>query len=379
MTLTHKERVQRAIRRAPLDYFPSQVDFTPRDVPRIARHLGIADQELEQAVDNHLVYAYSLSSVEEYMHNPELLQHAVGLGLARVDQQAGLVYDPWGVGWDLTSEGVWVGFHPLADPGAYRSYRFPDPDAAGLMDYVERAVREYGQEYFVIAFQHISLFERSWALRGYENLMLDITLNRPFVEELYDRIADYQVAVARRFVAAGVDGARIGDDYGSQKGLMMAPQEWRKIIKPRLQRIWAVYQEAGLPVFLHSCGDLRAILDDLVEMGLSVLHPVQPLAMPLDYLQQRYGEHLTFFGGIDTQKILPFGSPQDVRRATIDCIQTLGHSGGYIIAPSQEIMTDVPLANIDALLTTIREQRTRVPFPIADRSEASPPGPARQE
>jgi uroporphyrinogen decarboxylase len=364
MQLSHKERVRRAIYRMPLDHFPSQVDFTPRYVPRIARHLGVAEQELDLAVDNHLVYAYSLSSAEEYMHNPPVLRRAIELGLARLDQAAGIVYDAWQVGWDLTSEGVWPKVHPLADMESYRHYRFPDPEADGLMDYVEETVQQYGDEYFVLAFQHISLFERSWALRGYNNLMMDMAMNRPFVEELYDRIAHYQAAVALRFIKAGVDGVRVGDDYGTQKGMMMAPHTWREILKPRLQRIWAAYQEAGLPVFQHSCGDVRAILDDFVEMKLNVLHPVQPLAMPLDYLQECYGKALTFFGGIDTQQLLPFGSPEDVRRSVEQCIETLGRNGGYIIAPSQEVMADVPLQNVDALLDAIKEYRSRVPFRI---------------
>ncbi len=361
MSISHKERILRTIRREPLDYFPSQVDFTPVDTPRIARGLGVAEGELEEAVDNHLVYAYSMGNAEEYMHKPEIRNAAVALGLARVDERERIIYDVWGVGWDLTAEGVQVKRHPVQDASSLRAYRFPDPEANGLMDVTKDAVARYGREYFVLAFQHISLFERAWALRSFEGLMMDVATEEPYLDAFFDAIADYQVKVARRFVAAGVDGVRIGDDYGSQLGLLMSPTAWRRYIKPRLARIYAVYQQAGLPVFQHSCGDLRTILQDFMEMKLSVLHPLQPKAMPHREVAAACGGKLTFFGGIDTQELLPFGTPQQVRESVASCVELFGKQGSYIIAPSQEVMSDVPIENVKALVSAIKELRGRVP------------------
>jgi uroporphyrinogen decarboxylase len=316
-TLSRKERVVRAIRHEPLDFFPAQVDFTPRDIPRIAETLGVLPQELDAAVDNHLVYAYSLGNAEEYMHTPPVREKAVALGLARVDEPRGLIFDAWGVGWDLHSEGVQVRYHPLADVDAVRGYIFPDPAAPGLMDHAREVVARYGRDYFVVAFQHISLFERSWTLRGFENLMLDMAGGNRELDGFLDEITNYQVAVARRFVEIGVDGARIGDDYGSQLGLLMSPDAWRRHIKPRLLRIYKVYQDAGVPVIQHSCGDLRSILHDFVEMGLNVLHPLQPKAMPHRDVVEACGGRICFFGGIDTQELLPFGTPPEVREGVM--------------------------------------------------------------
>lgn len=361
MTLSRRERVSRAIRRQPLDFFPSQVDFTPRDIPRVAEALGVAPAELDAAVDNHLVYAYSLGNAEEYMHTPSVLRQALALGLAKLDEPNGLIYDTWGVGWDLHSEGVQVSHHPLADPDAVRKYTFPDPAAPGLMDHAREVVEQFGRDYFVVAFQHISLFERSWTLRGFENLMLDMAAEEPALERFLDSITDYQVEVARRFVAIGVDGARIGDDYGSQLGLLMSPDAWRRYIKPRLRRIYRVYQDAGLPVIQHSCGDIRSVLPDFVEMGLDVLHPLQPKAMPHRDIVEACGGRICFFGGIDTQELLPFGTPRDVRESVLKCVESLGKSGSYIVAPSQEVMSDVPAGNVRALVAAIKEFRDRVP------------------
>jgi uroporphyrinogen decarboxylase len=306
------------------------------------------------------MYAYSLGNVEEYMHNPEILRKASELNLARFDEKEKIVYDVWGVGWDFCSEGVQVKRHPIQDLKSLSNYVFPDPTARGLMGFAEGVVAKHGREYFVLAFQHISLFERAWALRSFENLMMDVAAEEPYLDTFLDAIADYQVKVARRFVQIGVDGVRIGDDYGSQLGLLMSPKAWRRYIKPRLARIYAVYQDASLPVFQHSCGDLRTILPDFVEMGLSVLHPLQPKAMPQDEVEAACGGRITFFGGIDTQELLPFGKPEDVREGVRRCVDLFGKQGGYIIAPSQEVMSDVPIENVNALISAIQEFRNQV-------------------
>lgn len=359
--MSHKERVLRAIRREPLDFFPSQVDFTPNDLDRIGRALGVANAAIDDAVDNHLRYACSLGNAEEYMHDEIVRSRAEKLGLARVDLEQGIIFDIWGVGWDLHAEGVWIRQHPIHDPAALADYSFPDPALPGLMDYVEQIVASKGEEYFIVAFQHISLFERAWALMGFENLMIAIAEENPYLDEFFKKIGDYQTAVAKRFIACGVDGVRIGDDYGSQDGLLISPEKWRRYIKPNLREMYSAYQKAGLPVFQHSCGDLRTILKDFVELKLSVLHPLQPKAMPLELVEETLGGRICFFGGIDTQELLPFGTPENIRKSVLACVQLLGKRGGYIIAPSQEVMSDVPVENIKALVAAIHEYRDLVP------------------
>ena len=361
MKLTHKERVQRAIYRQPLDYFPTQIDFTGSDLPRLAEHFGVAVEEIDKKVDNHLAPVYSFGEAYYYSGNPDLITKAVANGLASVDESKQEIYDCWGVPWSMVSEGVWVQNHPLDDLSTFKSYKFPNPDADGLMYYAEKIVQDAGDEYFVVAYQHIGLFERAWSLRGFERLLMDFYDNRSFVEDLLDGITDYQVAVAKRLIDSGVDGVRFGDDYGQQKGLIMRDTDWRDLFKPRVKRIYQVYQDAGLPVMQHSCGDLRKILPDFVDLGLNMLHPVQPKSMPLDDLVNEYGDSLSFFGGIDTQELLPYGTPDQITKATKECIELLGRHGGYMVAPSQEIMTDVPLENIDALLDAVFEYRSLVP------------------
>ena len=148
------------------------------------------------------------------------------------------------------------------------------------------------------------------------------------------------------------DALHFGDDLGTQLGTFFSPRLFRDLLKPLYKRLWGVWKEAGKFVMMHSCGRVMDLLPDLVEIGLDVLEPVQP-CNDLEVLKARYGDRLTFWGGIDTQRLLPFGTPDEVRREAARVIRTLGHGGGHIIGPSQEVMKDVPLENIVALLETI--------------------------
>ena len=174
-----------------------------------------------------------------------------------------------------------------------------------------------------------------------------------FSEELLDRILEIQLVLIRRFVDLGVDGGYFGDDYGAQKNMLFSPQMWRKFIKPRLAQMFAPFREAGLPVLMHSDGQIQAIIPDLIEIGLTALNPVQPEVLDHSWLKSTFGNNLAYYGGVSTQTVLPNGSPEDVEKATRDCIEKLAPEGtGLIIAPSHRMMTDIPLENIDSLLDT---------------------------
>ncbi|MFB3818675.1 MAG: uroporphyrinogen decarboxylase family protein [Candidatus Methylomirabilales bacterium] len=335
--LTHKDRIRRTLRREPVDYVPSNLEFSGPLAARVAHALRVSVPDLLTTFDNHIVYAYLDDETR---------------------RDAGLIYDNWGVGVQ-EQEGAAIVVHPMADRSAAERYRFPDPDAPGLLRTVERAVRRYGSEYFVATYQRWLLFERACWLRGMENFLLDLVTDRPFAEWLLDRITDYQVAVARRCVASGADCGRTGDDWGTQRGMIFSPQLWRELIRPRLARIWHVYQEAGVPVMHHSCGDITPIVGDLADMGLAVLHPVQAM-MPRQTLKAAYGDRLVFYGGIDCQGVVPLGSPEEVRAETQDAIRTLGAGGGLIIGLTHTLTSETPLENLRMLWETVREERAKV-------------------
>ena len=152
-----------------------------------------------------------------------------------------------------------------------------------------------------------ALFERAWSLRGFENTLLELALDPGYIGELMDRIVDIRLVVIERYLELGVDGGYFGDDYGAQVSTALLPATWRELIKPRLARLFAPFVERGLPVLMHSDGDIAPIVPDLVEIGLTALNPVQPEVIDHDWLQREFDGRLAFYGGVSTQTVLPVG------------------------------------------------------------------------
>jgi uroporphyrinogen decarboxylase len=333
MDLTHKERLRRLISREPVDRLPTQVSYTKGMGAKLARHFGVSPGDLPARLGNHLVRV-DLTHTE------------------RVDLDLGVRYDWWGAGHDTGEEGYYIKVHPLADNPDLEAYPWPDPGEPGLMDQARETISKYGGEYFIVPNLGFALFERAWSLRGLERFLMDMALDSGYTAGLLDRITEIQLRLIRRYLDLGVDGGYFGDDYGAQKNLIMSPKSWRALIKPRLERLFAPFRERGLPVLMHSDGQIQSILPDLVEIGLTVLNPVQPEVLDHAWLQQNYGDSLSFYGGISTQTVLPYGTPADVARAVALCRETLApEDTGLLLAPSHRMMTDIPMENVEALLT----------------------------
>jgi len=320
-----------------LDHLPYQIDLTWRMRRKVSEVTGVAEEELPFFLGNHIFYVDTHQKV-------------------RKDEERGRDYDVFGVGWDLVrSEGYLPVEHPLGDWSKAETYRFPDPASPVLYRDASNTERARREGMFVLGCQGWVLLERAWLLRGFENFMVDLVDNPQKIERLLDEITEYQIGVSKHLVQLGVDGIYTGDDYGSQRGLLIAKKAWQKLIKPRLARIWKVAKDEGLPVFHHSCGNVMEIIEDMIEIGLNVLLPVQPQAMDIGLLQERFGERLSFMGGVSTQKTLPFGTPEEVKEEVRNCVRVLGKRGGYIIAPSHEITSDCPLGNFRAFLEGVSE------------------------
>jgi len=335
MEWTPQDRVRRAIRGEPIDRFPTQIHYTGAMGQRLAAHLGVSWADLPARLGNHLL-RLDLSFPR------------------RASADGRLAYDWWGVGWSTQTEGYWPGEAPLAEAQALESLAWPDPDDPHLLDQAAELVADDAGRHFIIPNLGFCLFERAWALRGFERFLMDLALDLAFVEELLERITEIQVTLARRFVALGVDGGYFGDDYGAQKGLLFSPRTWRALFKPRLARMFAVFREADLPVILHSDGDIAEILPDLVEIGVSALNPVQPEVLDHRWLKRTFGDRLAFYGGVSTQTVLPRGTPVEVERAVVACVQALAPEGtGLVMAPSHRLTADIPLENVDALLAAL--------------------------
>jgi uroporphyrinogen decarboxylase len=201
-----------------------------------------------------------------------------------------------------------------------------------------------------------SMFERAWTLRGMENLLVDMILNPDFVEELLDAITEHNLKIIDIALEYGIDGFHFGDDWGQQRGLIMGPQHWRRYIKPMMAKLYAKAKSKGKYISQHSCGDIHEVFPDLIEIGLDVYQTVQPEIYDLPNLKKEFGNDLTFWGGISTQRLLPFEKPETVKRVTRETIAVMGKSGGFVAAPTHSIPGDVPAENVVAMLEAFQNQ-----------------------
>ena len=344
--MTPRERFTRCAFGQEVDMLPVQCDFTARGLRLFLESKGvnrISDLELLPWFENHVLYGYMNGAV---------------LRLKTMDYRGEKsILDEWGCGWD-TSQDLLYTDGPLKQPQDMENYKFPDPDAAGYLNYTESLVKNgYARDRIVTGYHFCTLFERAYILRGFENFMMDLIEDEEFAEVLLDRITGFHVALAKRYVKAGVNCGRTVDDYGMQTSMLLAPDLWRRLFKPRLAQIAAVYRNSGLPMIHHSCGNIMEIIPDLIEIGINVLNPVQPKAMDIKVLSEKYADKITLFGGICNQELLPLGTPEQIDENVRETVKLLGKNHRYIIAPSNGIGPDVPLRNTEAYLKAAQKYR----------------------
>ena len=208
---------------------------------------------------------------------------------------------------------------------------------------------------YILAVIFGSHWEKAYFCRGIENFLRDLAGDPDWARRLLELIIRKNIVMIENFVhTACCDGALLGSDWGTQRGLIMSPDCWRGMIKEGERLEYELIHKHGKDVWIHSCGKIDDIMDELCGMGMDVLNPVQPECMELSELKAKYGGRTSFYGGISTQRVLPYGAPRDVAKETEETIALMGAGGGYITSPSQEIQTDVPYENLRALIDTAK-------------------------
>lgn len=173
-----------------------------------------------------------------------------------------------------------------------------------------------------------------------------------------DGLADYYIQLGNRAVEEGVDVIRIGDDIGTQEGMLISPELWRDLVKPRLSRMIQAFKKTNPEIIIlyHSCGDFRPVIDDLVELGVEFISTMQQVgSMNLPEIKKEFGDRVAFKGGLDTQQLLPHGTPEEVREGVKNIINNLAQGGGYVFMPAHLLYQDVPTENIWAMLEAVKD------------------------
>lgn len=270
----------------------------------------------------------------------------------------GKIVNEWGMEKTMKSGLSQFSSNPLADAESIEDlekYPWPDPYAPGRNKGLkERIEHLYQDTDYALAARSVShgIFELAWELRGMENLLCDMMLDKDFANYLFDKTLEIQMGlydVLLEDAGKYVQIVETADDYGTQRGPMISPELFDEMILPRRKKLndFIHSKAPQAKIFHHTCGSVYKLLPNLIASGVEILNPVQPSAADMDTfrLQEEFGDQLIFHGGIDEQTALVYG--QDVLRHEMEQrIASLGKDGGYIMAPTSNFQDDMPLENI---------------------------------
>ncbi len=292
-------------------------------------------------------------------------------------------YDEWGIGWKMPKDGGLyydVFDHPLRNlaPGDLDRYQWPDPIDPGRFAGVREKVRKVVEEEHravIIGGLCAGFVEMAGWMRGYEDYLIDFASNPVFLETFFDKILALKMAYWDKMlteVGDLVSAVLESDDMGSQNDMLFSPRAYRKYVKPRHRELYSfIKSRTRGKLFLHSCGSIRKVLPDLIEVGVEVLNPVQVSATGMDSreLKREFGNDLTFWGGgVDTQNVLGSGTVQQVKDEVYRRIDDLAPGGGFIFATVHAIQSNVPPANVLAVWDALRERGV---YPLQSNSRSS--------
>jgi len=213
----------------------------------------------------------------------------------------------------------------------------------------EEARRAQG-EGRIVAGSVTHLYEEAWQIRGLEQFLEDMVLRPDFAESILERLTRRNIRRAEAAARAGADLLYTGDDIAHQHGMIFSPELWRRFIKPRWARIYKAAKriKPDIMIWYHSDGDVSEVLDELVDIGVEILNPVQPECMDLLWVKRRYGSRLVLDGTVGTQTTFPFGTPEDMERTVRERVETLGYDGRLMLAPTHVLEPEVPVENVFA-------------------------------
>ena len=334
--MTKRERMIAALTHRETDFIPYEVGFTHEAFEKLAAFYG--DRNFTDKIGNHTTgYYYSGK-------------------LVPVPGKPGYYQDDFGVVWNRTvDKDIGVVENMMIPEPAMGTYKFPHVPEAEIRKGCENLMSDKG-EYFTCGSLGFSLFERAWTLCGMENILMYMITDPDFVDELLGQIVDFNMKIINLYLDYDIDCVYFGDDWGQQSGLIMGPVMWRKFIKPHLAKMYGAVKAKGKFVVQHSCGDIQEVYPDLVEIGLDAHQTFQPELFDIAALKKMYAGKLAFWGGISTQRLLPFETPEGVVKKAVEIMKIMGPGGGFIVAPTHAIPGDVPAENMDAMIKLFQNQ-----------------------
>ncbi len=334
-----RDIVKNALLHKNTETIPFHMDFTEQCLEQLVEYTG--DKDIEEKLGAYLYY-------KQYWGWPTELA-----------DKPGYFRDEFGVEWNRNGADKDIGI-----PDEYQiedleedEYTFPVCDEARLrQEFAEMTADKEKDDRFIMYGFGFSMFERAWSLMGIENVLCSMITCPEETEEFFEKIGDYYCHLVDIALEYDFDGIYFGDDWGQQKGLIMGLPHWRHYIKPQMAKLYKKVKDKGLFVLQHSCGDCHELFPELIEIGLDCYQTFQPEVYDIRKMKELYGDKLSFWGGISTQQVLPFVTPEEVKAETIRIYETLHENGGLIIAPTHALAFDVPPENIMAMVEVFQNQ-----------------------
>jgi len=378
--LTSRERVLTTLQHEQPDRVPLVIGVSNATGIKMKPYQGIKNIIGVQAPDNYIYDWPELGTAEidettmRRLHSDvrgvlDLEPEAIRKRNRERDPHSNYV-DSWGSGQVRLADDDWFpAVHPLPDARSIQDLDdytgWPDmSDPSRIAHVRERAARLASENQYAIMATPWLLFpfERAHAMQGMEAFLLNMAMDGAFARAFMERIASYCKQLMGPFLQElgdNVDIIKIGDDLGTQESLMISPKMYREILKPiHADFISFIKERTKAKILFHSDGDVVPLIDDFVEIGVDILNPIQTSAgkmSDLPALKKRFGRNIVFCGGIDTHRILPFGTPADVRREVKRVIDIMGPGGNYMLGAVHTIMNDVPAENVLAMVDAVEE------------------------
>jgi len=373
--MNSRERVVTTLEHREPDRVPFDCTFGYEGYLRLAKYLGLKTKK--EVVPGSAWLA--VSNPVELLTELNIDLCYIGLGKTKdtpvFEYGMDFYTDDWGVKFRKVElpTGLMYDIYDHVLAGAtitdLEQYPWPDPYHPDQVEGLEEKARDLYENtnFALIGKFSNSIFEQAHYMRGFEQLLMDLSLEPDFVDVLMGKLVD--IALARLEVGLKACGKYIqavrfaGDDMGQQNGPIMSPAMFRNLIKPQFSRYYLEARKLinqfnpDIKIIAHTDGDVYPLIPDYIEMGLDVLNPVQPYVaeMEHDKLKTEFGDRLSFHAAIDIQKVMPFGTPEEVKAEAIKTIKALGPGGGYILAPTHYLQADVPPENIIALRDAVLE------------------------
>ncbi|MEN8122965.1 MAG: uroporphyrinogen decarboxylase family protein [Bacteroidota bacterium] len=344
--MTPRENILKVLRREGMESVPVDFVLCESQIADFKKRFGHDDYESYFGMSHR---PFEMEAQRNYTFAPDHFKREI--------LPDSTVFDEYGIGHSKGSEAAFHMtrmHHPLkgADLNEILDYPYPSVADGELLKTQKTVDGFHSKGLASLAFMQMTVWEASWYLRSMEELMIDMMMEDEKATALLDKITAFAVSKATTYAKAGVDILSLGDDIGAQNSILIDVELWETWLKPRLVKVIEAAKRVNpdILIFYHSCGYVIPFIDQLIEIGVDILNPVQPECMSFDEVHDKFGDRLSFWGTLGTQELLPFGTKEEVFKTTLSRLVKSGEKGGLVIGPTHIVEPEVPWENLTSII-----------------------------